>query len=109
MSFKITGIDELKKQLNDMVDGAQPSTLNNWADKILRTAQSKCNDHMGKRIKMKKKSMTRFEVEFSSIDIEGWDCLIKSIEYHLNSMPEITRKHFEIYLKEFKSRRKQFT
>lgn len=109
MSFRITGIDEAKKQLDELMKGARPETLNLWADKILRTAQSKCNDSMGNRIKMKKKSTSEFRVEFTSTDAEGWDCLIKSIESHLNSMPEITRKHFEIYLKEFKTRKNQLT
>lgn len=108
MSFNNKGFDQVKKRLNDITKGVQPSTLNSWADTILRSAQTRCHDIGGRRIHLERKSSTEFDVKFLVEDSEALECLISATESHLTSMPEITRAMFERYLEGFKAQRRKF-
>jgi hypothetical protein len=110
--FKIDvdGLKELQKAIDDYKRSIEPSTFNEWAKRIAITAKQICNDPSCKRIKLiDEKEKAKFSFEFA--DSEAIDCIIKSIQTHLSSMPPIQQDvykglipHFENNKKEMKSK-----
>lgn len=105
MTIEVKGFEEAAKAFQDMANSIKPETLNTWADKIIETARSNCIDQSKNRIRVEKIPSKEFEVKYIAEDAKSLDCLIKSFEYHLKSMPDLTRKIFEGHLDAAKKKR----
>jgi hypothetical protein len=73
---------------------------------ITRTAKQLCNEPDCKRIKLIKTGQAKSSYHFT--DKEAIDCVIKSIDSHLNSMPAMQQKIFEKLRIEFEAKKSAF-
>jgi hypothetical protein len=83
MSADVKGFDDSQKHLRDLTRGADPSTFNEWAIRVERTAKEICNDSGCNRIKLIKNEYGKVKFQFA--DNEAVDCVIQAIKTHLNS------------------------
>lgn len=84
LSIKITGLDEAKKMLGDMVKDVEPKGFAKWADKIEKTAKEICNDPECKRITFKvEKGTTKISVSVK--DKKTLEC-IRSMRSPVSSL-----------------------
>jgi hypothetical protein len=93
MSADVKGFDDSQKHLRDLTRGADPSTFNEWAIRVERTAKEICNDSGCNRIKLIKNEYGKVKFQFA--DNEAVDCVIQAIKTHLNSMPRTQQVIFE--------------
>jgi hypothetical protein len=102
----LRGIEEIQKRLKGIEESLDPNTFNEWANRIAITAKQLCNDPDCKRIKIINTGQGRVTYQFT--DKEAVDCVIKSIESHLNSMPDAQRKYFKILVGQFETKKSEF-
>lgn len=94
MAFGVAdrSIEEVLKNLDKLA--INPERLAHWTNAIETTAKNMCGDTMGK-IKFRYKIHERAMVFFVS-DSPSRDCLVKSIEIHLPSIPESLQGFFSV-------------
>ncbi len=103
IKIDVKGLDAIQKTIKDLEQSVDPNTFNEWADRIARTAKQLCNDPDCKRIKIVKAGQGK--VNFWFADKEAVDCVNKSIERHLNSMPIVQKEYFNRLRTEFEKRK----
>ena len=90
--MKDNGIDEILKTLNKVpIDREE---LVHWTESIEITAKNMCNDMDGK-INFRY-DIAEGNIKFFLIDSKSRDCLVKSIEVHLPSIPYILQGFFTV-------------
>jgi hypothetical protein len=92
--------------LKGLERSAQPSTFEEWSNRIVRTAKEICNDPDCKRIKLTQIGIG--DVPYSFADKEAIDCVIKSIQTHLNSMPYVQQELFRKSIPELEKQKTRF-
>jgi hypothetical protein len=102
----VKGIDAIQNQIKDLQQSVDPNTFNEWANRIAITAKQLCNDPNCERIKIVKAGQGK--VSFQIVDKEAIDCVIKSIERHLSSMPDLQREIFKKLRVELETKKKEF-
>jgi hypothetical protein len=106
MGADVKGFDDSQKHLRDLASSAEPSTFNEWANRVGRTAKEICNDPGCKRIKLIKNEYGKVKFQFA--DREAVDCVIQAIKTHLNSMPRTQQVIFEGFTTELEKIKIQF-
>jgi hypothetical protein len=85
-------LEEMLKHLDKLA--LNPERLAHWTRAIETTAKSMNNDTNGKikfEYNMEEKTM-RFYLK----DVNSRDCLVRSIEIHLPSLPESLQRYFSV-------------
>lgn len=98
MGFKIGGLDDIQRFLDDYKKGLESQTFDEWANRVTQTAKELCNDPDCKRIKLQQKQQQDTEnlslnVEFA--DKEAIDCMLKAIDQYQESMPPSLQQIYE--------------
>ncbi len=106
IKIKLAGLDELKSKFKMLRSGVDSSTLEAWTNAIQETAKEICNDVNGSRIKLKAINNENLHAEFA--DKISIDCIIKSIEAYLNSMPSPTKEIYKKFIVDLEKKKKIF-
>jgi hypothetical protein len=95
------GIEETLKNLDKLV--VSPEILAHWCNTVETTAKNKCKDEVDK-IKLSYCPDKR-SIEFYVKDAKSRDCLLKTIEIHLSSMPGSLQAFFSVFKYNLKNMR----
>lgn len=106
MDVDIKGFDDIQRNLEDLPSISDPSTFNEWANRVARSAKEICNDPECKRIKLIKNEYGKVKFQFA--DREAVDCVIQAIKTHLNSMPRAQQEIFKGFTTDLEKIKIQF-
>ncbi|MGA6989793.1 MAG: hypothetical protein WBL67_00510 [Nitrososphaeraceae archaeon] len=108
MGFEIDvkSIDDIQKMLKDLEESEDPTTFNEWANRIANTAKQICNDPDCKRIKIIETDQGK--INFEIADKEAIDCVIQSIQRLLTKMPGTQQEIFKRLKTEFETKKAQY-
>jgi hypothetical protein len=85
--------DQALKELGEIAKGVTPEQLEQWTKTIEATAKKLCDDSENKIVFQHAEGK---EMKFSIKDKESRDYLVKAIETHLDTMPEMLRGYFSV-------------
>jgi hypothetical protein len=102
----VKSIDDIQKMLKDLEESEDPFIFNEWANRIATTAKQICNDPDCKRIKIIETDQGRINFEFA--DKEAINCVIQSIQKHLEAMPGTQHEIFKRLIAEFETKKTQY-
>jgi hypothetical protein len=96
IDIDVSGLDELERDLQEMVDGLTMNVLNEWAAKILEVARSNVPEDKRDSITLQfqKKEGKRFDIVFHSPE-EYVQQARAAIELFLPQMPLTTQQAFQ--------------
>lgn len=92
------GMDEVQKSIDKLP--INPKELAEWVNKIELTAKQLCNDSENN---ITFKHIEGINLNFSVRDPQSRDCLIRSIETYLPSIPLFLRNFFDVFRNDLKN------
>lgn len=98
MGFKIGGLDDIQRFLDDYKKGLEHQTFDEWANRVTQTAKELCSDPDCKRIKLQQKQQQdtgNLSLNFEFADKEAIDCMLKAIDQLQESMPPSLQQIYE--------------
>ena len=102
MSFgiKVTGLKEAIKGLDDLAKSIEPQEIEHWMTTVENTARTMCGNKGN--ISLRRIQGNKFNI---SADANSRDCIVRAIQFHLHSMPMMTRGIFEKLMDDIRSGR----
>lgn len=98
MRFRIEGLEDIQKFLDDYKQGLERQTFDEWANRVTQTAKELCSDPDCKRIKLQQKQQQdtgNLSLNFEFADKEAIDCMLKAIDQLQESMPPSLQQIYE--------------
>jgi hypothetical protein len=117
IKINVGGLDDVQKFLGDFQKGLERQSLDEWEDRIIKTAKELCNDPDCKRIRRLERQEQEeqqqnsgkpvLNVEFT--DKEAIDCMLRAIDKLLSSMPPSLQLIYEESKPHLEAKKAEFT
>jgi hypothetical protein len=110
VGFKISGLDDIQKFLDDYKKGLERQTFDEWANRVIQTAKELCNDPDCKRIKrlLQQQDTGNLSLNVEFADKEAIDCMLKAIDQHQESMPPSLQQIYDAIKPQLEAKKAEF-